>query len=393
MFQELTPGQRFFFVTAQSLDAQQEERRAYTPEPSRGELHLMAEEVSETYAGFRVISYSFAADLILENEEDGPRRFIFEGRSGQGTATLENDIWELAIEFAGGTVFDRDDRENVYSVFEEGSYAIGQMYDETEGSLQISFADTGSMSGERVPLEIINASGSLVPTGGWFGEKSRISIHTQYAAVQTYTQADAETIPHRRLIVRPYLIYSEEEQIDALKERWDSLRKNAQVMWGEKGCIHVEDHPDGYTIKSVAALVEETQQPDLINALIAWNDSGAQGLPCFLVHDTVYGDDGGGHAQTLTHRGKLIVRKIVLSQGATNKLLLAHEVGHALGGLHFGDGETSVKWEGDEKTILDPSSDLHIENPPHNSEANCQNAYSSLLVTSAASDCIPQYDW
>jgi hypothetical protein len=153
--------------------------------------------------------------------------------------------------------------------------------------------------------------------------------------------------------------------------QWPAQLAQAQSLWGQC-CIRLEGLP---MIDGAPTARSSTDRCKQIRALPHAFPHDA--IPVFYVDDPLAGDGGGW-----TDLAGTGLDAIFISSQIQNNTVLAHELGHVLGGSHPGGnppGMSASAWVGDTNTILVPGNG-HAS-PKHNSTHNCQCARHALLIT------------
>jgi len=115
---------------------------------------------------------------------------------------------------------------------------------------------------------------------------------------------------------------------------------------------------------------EDDAEPDVVEVILVNNDLAAE---------------GGGASFSCT----TALARIVMSNGNNgNPNLLAHEIGHVLGGLHPGDSQEEGFWVPEVGTVLDPSRSSHVPNPERNPASSRRQVRCAALTSTGEECCI-----
>src|SRR6185369_14133498 len=96
------------------------------------------------------------------------------------------------------------------------------------------------------------------------------------------------------------------------------------------------------------AALRKSQDP--IEIQRAFDDPAPDVIEVFLVDSEL--PNGGG---TTFNTGSSLAKVVITERSTGNPNLLAHEIGHVLGGLHPNSPPDPPNWIADEDTVLEPS--------------------------------------
>lgn len=184
----------------------------------------------------------------------------------------------------------------------------------------------------------------------------------------------------RRLRLQPHAFH-EGDPADHSGTSWDAQLKEARAIWG--GCC-IDLVADPIQLHEIPEL-RRSDDVSTIRALALGPRQQADRIDVFLVDSDLAGDGGGASFSPTT----ALARVIMSNQNAGNPFLLAHEIGHVLGGLHPGIPGHDGLWAGDNESILVPSGSNQTHNPfPKNTPRNCRQAKNDALIQTGAGCCI-----
>lgn len=162
--------------------------------------------------------------------------------------------------------------------------------------------------------------------------------------------------------------------------QWQMQLRVAQTLWNQC-CIFVDPQPM-ITIEGSPARTS-TDRCTQLAALTAQHGAATppfplDAIPVFYIDDPLAGDGGGR-----TDMPGSGLDAIFISSHTMNGTVLAHELGHVLGGDHPDPTDrvltpSASTWIGEYNTILVPGNGL--PSPEHNSGHNCQYAHHALLA-------------
>jgi hypothetical protein len=175
--------------------------------------------------------------------------------------------------------------------------------------------------------------------------------------------ADA-AVDSRTLWLRPIVFKSEKIKTG---ETWDKQLEEARKIWGGC-CINLESEP--FTELPASSEVIEDSTYSLVIAAAAryFSNRHPEGRPRAIEVFINRGEltEGGGNSYLYWDGGALAFIIITDLAGVLgNDRLLAHELGHVLGGTHpndEADGDLGL-WVGEVDSVLQPSDSLSEKNP------------------------------
>ena len=253
----------------------------------------------------------------------------------------------------------------------------------------------------RADLDDSDGDGELVATAGSFdlrwtskglGWIDRLSIplrnltmanleaSSRLAAREASATAAANGCPGlRRLRLQPHAFH-EGNPRDHSGTSWEKQLAAAREIWGGC-CVNLVSEP---IVLHEMPELRRSDQVNQIRGAVAENNSQPDLIEIFLVDNDLVADGGGASFSVTTSLSRIVMS----NQNVGNPTLLAHEIGHVLGGLHPGHRQEGL-WEGDAKSILDPSGSSHLPNPfPRNTANNCRNVRNDALIQTEEGCCI-----
>lgn len=181
----------------------------------------------------------------------------------------------------------------------------------------------------------------------------------------------------RRSLQLVPIVLSGLENDTEMKRAWDRQITAAAAIW-EKCCVRFE-HPG--TFQPVDNQALKSQDPQVAKTAFIAKDPNL--IEVFLVAGPV--SDGGG----ATFSGGTSLAKVVITaENNGNDNLLAHELGHVLGGLHPNDSPEPGRWIGEKDTVMEFSTETMAANPDKNSLANCRSVKNACLFEAGDPCCL-----
>lgn len=175
----------------------------------------------------------------------------------------------------------------------------------------------------------------------------------------------SELVMPRKLKIQPVGFRVDDSDSDPTGDSWGRLTPHASRLWGSE-LLELEFRPIRYVDRG--DLKESTRIQKIMNS---WEDrKDCRVIEVFLVRSRV--PNGGGS----TRDGGTGLDNVVVSDlSMRNNLLLAHELGHVLSGLHPRQMNNRRRlWVADERTVLEPSLRLDRANPDFNTDNNRRRA-------------------
>jgi hypothetical protein len=351
----------------------------------QGEVAFRLVDARGTFTEVELTRLGFTSPGI-QTKQGWTGRISLSG-TGRGSLVQTGDrLWSLEVPVVARVLYRAVEDEKGFTRVDQGLYL--PEFEAFEGTILADLADPdgdGELVATEGSLDLLWKSQGL----GWIEGLSiplnnvpmaNLAALSRHAALAAPAAASNGCPGKRRLRLQPHAFHEGDPQ-DHSGASWDAQLKAAQEVWG--GCcldlvaepIIVHEMPelrrssDPSQIRD--SIPEDDHQPDLIEVILVDND--------------LVGDGGGASFSVTTS----LARVVMSNQNVGNPTLLAHEIGHVLGGLHPDDQERDGLWVAAAGTILDPSGSSHLPNlHPTNNANNCQNIRNDALIQMGEGCCI-----
>ena len=328
----------------------------------RGELVLAPRESEDESGGEEVMDLvRFGLNSVPDSLESSSAGFRFSALDAQGSSMTTRRRSDGGVQFAGTFI-----AEVFYPQIEE------------ETDLEFLADDVASSPYERFRC---SWSGLLTTNGRdvliFQGELRLVLIEGKVGALSTITtsltevrllptHATCDLITTNRILEIDPIGFSRLGSGPHTGTSLASKRPAADRLW-RKCCVQLHLRP--LRVITDPGRFAETDP----SRIPRWNDF--QGAVRVYFMDAMTGHGGG-----FTQQHGMVEARIMIADQDANPNLLAHEIGHALGGDHP-HGHGSILWPGDPGTILEPSGAVGKPNPSRNTLSNCCQVRNSGLVT------------
>ena len=351
----------------------------------RGDLSAWPMELENQRVQFDLTWFGMASKSISTTY--GPTgRISISGTSGVGELLpLPGGKWSLDIDFRADVLYDAI--EGVLGLEETDPGLFEPPTERFRGRLRASLAEEDDQIDPRRPgFRVLSSDLEFTYVEGGLGWISTIRLPSStIPPLAALSRAPVQGCPmgrkseRRVLMLRPFAFRDGPADTLHSGTSWGGQLNAAQAIWGSC-CLQL----DSESLRFIDdANLKNSSDPERIRQALP-TGSDLAGIEVFLVNGIP--SDGGGSTSSPGH---LQAKVVMTNRNSGNPNLLAHELGHVLGGRHSGASTISHLWTGDPGTVLDPSNSPNSPNPSRNTLNNCRRARNPALVPTGSACCIP----
>ncbi len=411
---QFRPSDRVIFRFLQTSSFEDQNGEQIIGRPGNAELHLTVQDVSQHSCDLVVDHLVFTSEASYDHENAFQPTYTFLISVGQGSLIEEGEDWMLELALSaniiskqsiGDVVAIRSDcveelaavaigaeADLDLSAFESTDFRVRFKAIETErASTELSIVGELSIVESSIQFRALSTENRIAAVSIQL-EKAALLLEPgaphqpPHSAFLAHSVAPAEVVFARLIHIIPYFVITTPQDAQDFPSALQAWLEEANRIWSDKGCIRIEQQPHQQISES--DLLQQTSTANLLNAIRKWSQPPGGQLSLFIVNPSSLSsasDDGGiTDVRFQYQQGAkiMIIERIILaSNAAPNTRILAHELGHALGGVHHNDNPQSVQWRGDDNSILTPSGSVHLLNPDRNTRHNCVSAKHPALIT------------
>ncbi|MFN3980840.1 MAG: hypothetical protein ACK4SA_10710 [Caldilinea sp.] len=414
MSDQFRPSDRVIFRFLQTSSFKDQNGEQIIGRPGNAELHLTVQEVSQHGCDLVVDHLVFTSETPYDHEDAFQPTYTFLTSSGRGSLIEEGEYWMLELALFANIISKQSIADVVAirsdCVEELAAVAIGaeadlglSAFESTDFRVMFKAPETAraptelSIVGElsivesSVHFQALSTENNIATVSTQIEKAALLlgpgAVHQPFQATfLAHSIAPAEVVFARFMHITPYFVITTPQDAQDFPPALQAWLEEANRIWGDKGCIRIEQQ--SHQQISESDLLQQTSTTNLLNAIRKWSQPPGGQLSLFIVNPSSLSsasDDGGiTDVRFQYQQGAkiMIIERIILaSNAAPNTRILAHELGHALGGVHHNDNPQLVQWRGDDNSILTPSGAVHLLNPDRNTRHNCVSARHPALIT------------
>ena len=355
-----------------------ETKEGATSVEGSGELMLVAKQAAKGRVEIEIKNFG----LISSGNKIGVAStgtISLMGHKGHGFASLEdNNIISLKATMPAALLYERLVQEIKPEKTDYDEIMTPPEY--FDGVLNCNFMLKGKGNNTKINLE--NSEAIFTFRSGGLGLIRSIKFTLEKAEVtQRYKNNDqidannecptGHSIFKKRLQCQPVVFRSSNSDTNPTGSSSVLQFSEANSIWG-KCCVEFQVLPAEIITN---ATVKISSDLDLIfNSFPLSNPNVIEVY--FVDNDLAF--YGGGATQ---NGGSGLAKVVITDSNSGNPHLLAHELGHVLGGKHPGVVPMAPRWEGDSGTVLASSSSAAIPNPDKNTYHNCISVSNPAIQT------------
>jgi hypothetical protein len=184
-------------------------------------------------------------------------------------------------------------------------------------------------------------------------------------------------VDRRQLRLRPVGFKIDAKDPQPTGMTWAKQLAGVREVWG-RCCL---DFTEETLHEIVDGTLKSSSSADAVWA--CWDDPVGAVIDVFFVDNDLSG--GGGFTFDPDKSSAAVV---ISDHNMLNPYLLAHEMGHVLGGLHPRDPAQYGFWVADAQTVLEWTGSLNIANPSANTWNNCRRTDNPAFSTVPGECCL-----
>ncbi|MCB0059816.1 MAG: hypothetical protein KDE45_22415, partial [Caldilineaceae bacterium] len=257
------------------------------------------------------------------------------------------------------------------------------------GSFSGTLQWTDGGDGGGVSLELRSAELKFEGDGKWQAIKVVIPEEAQAERLSFQCSGEATPVYHRTLKLQLVGFKAEADDNQVTSARATEMIQIAEKLWNP-GFI---DFDYVITAPVIDPELEDINPLTAANRAKLWASRPIQNeldrIPVFFVNFDL-DLQGGGQAPGFSINDMTAHASVVISETALSSLVLAHELGHVMGGQHPSSDAHPYYWTGTNNTIMEkfPFKDI-------NSHENCMNAGCPVpgCLDYSAPECLEPGSW
>ncbi|HEX3526767.1 MAG TPA: hypothetical protein VH988_06850 [Thermoanaerobaculia bacterium] len=314
-------------------------------------------------------------------------KLSIQGLFGRGEMVIDSGTWTCSGTVSTRVLYREVERQKGFEQIEPGRFHPD--FETFEGTIQLSLEER-----EREglnSLEVTAGALSLQWLGGGLGWIPVLNVPLDgqsFTLSSLSTAATGEILAvapcpselrgeRRQLKVRPIFFRASAADPSPTGGSWQTQLAKAQEVWG-RCCIEILPQEAQYVVDGNLKTSTAVE--------VIWNrfdDPDIKTVDVFFVDSIL--PNGGGASSSF---GSSLAKIALTDRNAGNPTLLAHELGHILGGLHPGSRPDPPAWIADPGTVLEPSGSPNLPSPSLNTLGNCRRADNTSLISTGNGCCI-----
>jgi len=322
----------------------------------------------------------YGAGVTTDSGETGKLSIM--GISGRGGLALNRKRWDCTTAIRAQVLYRAIERKKGFTQVEPGRYQPDfALYTGQIRLVLKEYTEDGQHE-----MEVSSGALELVHEGGGLGWLQSINMPLVGSSMWIAKAFPSDAAPpcmvdcqavRRQLKMKPVFVSEGPDPGQRARRLWSSQFSNAKRIWS-RCCIDLIEQEEFIVVDSV---LKNSANPIAIQR--SFEDPAPDVIEIFLVDGEL--PNGGG---TTFSGGSSLAKIVITERSSGNPHLLAHEVGHVLGGLHPGNRPSPPSWLADSDTVLEPSGLPNKPNPGTNTLRNCRRANNAALVTTREIGCL-----